>query len=204
MARVLLLLCLALSPWPRPTLAQSCPANITVQDGETKQIKVEKGEAGSKEKFTMYLKPSEAFEGVSLKVAGPNDTEWRAWFPANSTCFPRDGQWYQVIVQARARDANLLFVLQIADCVQACQTMDPLPSVNNFTLVAHGQSEWRYEVVTECNTVFTDALPLPTTGHICKTPPDEPPPTDEPGTATGGPTWHAVLAILALIAATAL
>ncbi|XP_050721494.1 uncharacterized protein LOC127001242 isoform X1 [Eriocheir sinensis] len=147
----------------------------------------------SRKSVTLYVKPGQDFQGVSLEVTQVQNPTHVVWFPVDQLYTGTKWVELKMIVRTEGNKKphhDLYFELKSGDCEKVCKKSSNHYYNMRLRVVAHGSSTWRCEKPRNMNIEDRSRkLPFTTDTTQCKNPPghnqsDITDPTLKPTTGT--------------------
>ncbi|XP_050721495.1 uncharacterized protein LOC127001242 isoform X2 [Eriocheir sinensis] len=147
----------------------------------------------SRKSVTLYVKPGQDFQGVSLEVTQVQNPTHVVWFPVDQLYTGTKWVELKMIVRTEGNKKphhDLYFELKSGDCEKVCKKSSNHYYNMRLRVVAHGSSTWRCEKPRNMNIEDRSRkLPFTTDTTQCKNPPGHnqsgiTDPTLKPTTAT--------------------
>ncbi|XP_050721497.1 uncharacterized protein LOC127001242 isoform X4 [Eriocheir sinensis] len=134
----------------------------------------------SRKSVTLYVKPGQDFQGVSLEVTQVQNPTHVVWFPVDQLYTGTKWVELKMIVRTEGNKKphhDLYFELKSGDCEKVCKKSSNHYYNMRLRVVAHGSSTWRCEKPRNMNIEDRSRkLPFTTDTTQCKNPPDHNPP----------------------------
>ncbi|XP_050721496.1 uncharacterized protein LOC127001242 isoform X3 [Eriocheir sinensis] len=151
--------------------------------GENKVDTVYESKSDRKRKsVTLYVKPGQGFQGVSLEVTQAKNSTHVVWFPVDQSYTGTMWVELDMLVKTHTKRNHgppyvLHFELKSGDCEKVCQTSSSYYYNMRLRVVAHGSSTWRRKKTRNMHIdKQSEELPFTKDTTQCINPPDHNPP----------------------------